>query len=89
MIARGYVQVVPKRNRRTNEVVELRLTNLTKTYPRNPEPGAMVLEVRFEMAPEVFSIPRVSIDVDGTEDEFASAVVPVPVPEEDGEDTDA
>lgn len=90
MIARGYVQIVPKRNRR-NEVTELRLANLTKTYPRSPEAGALVLEVTFEVDRAVFATPQVTIDVvDVDGGTLSAAVVPIPVPEpEDDEVADA
>lgn len=80
MIARGYVQIVPKRNRR-NEVTELRLANLTKTYPRSPEAGALVLQVSFEVDAGVFATPRVTIDVVGEPDALSAAMVPIPVPD--------
>lgn len=86
MIARGYVQIVPKRNRR-NEVTELRLANLTKTYPRSPEPGALVLQVSFEVDAGVFATPRVTIDVvDDDGGTLSAAVVPIPVPEPDDDE---
>lgn len=77
----------PEAQPRRHEITHLLLSNLTRTYPRSPQPGALVLEVRFDVDAGVFATPRVTIDVvDDDGGTLSAAVVPIPVPEVDDDE---
>lgn len=87
MRVEGYIQIVPVWDRRSSPptVETLRIMRVTKTYPRGSESGALILNISLDVPEEVFMPSTLHVSLDGSNEEIASAIVPVPVESEDAE----
>ena len=84
--ARAFVQITPVR-RSNGTVRDVRIASkITQTYPRVPEPGALVAELKLVVDDVVFDVPEIAVELAGDVAQATAAVVPVPVPEFEDED---
>lgn len=86
MKAEGYLQIAPVYVNYKDEPRELRIAGFTKTTPRRPEPGSLVVKVVIDVDPAVFIPPEIRVSLDGEESEVDTVLVPVPWVEDDDEE---
>ena len=85
--ARAFVQIIPMR-RSNGTVRDVRVAKTTQTYPRVPDAGALVAELKIVVDDVIFDTPAMTVELQGDVAQATAAVVPVPVPEFDDEDED-
>ena len=84
---RAFLQIVPVRNN-NGTVRDVRITKATQTYPRVPDEGALVAELKVVIDDVIFTAPTITVELEGDVATATAAVTPVPVVELEAEDED-
>lgn len=79
----AYLQVVPRRNS-NGDVKDVSVNKVTQTYPRSPQPGALVLEFILDIEESVFDVPAIEVNIEADHRQYVEgAVIPMPPPREE------